>query len=136
MANYYGSARSNYFKVKDESAFSAWISKYNIETYKNAETGMICMLCNNEDGCWPSDLYDEEAGDYVDVDFVQELSEHLALGYVAVLMYVGHEKMRYLAGGAMAVSHTGDTVYLDLDNIYNLAEEKFGNGSVITRCEY
>lgn len=31
MANYNGKARTNYFKVKDETAFRAWAGKHSLD---------------------------------------------------------------------------------------------------------
>jgi hypothetical protein len=103
MANYYASARSNYFAVKDEVKFEAWAAQRHLGIWKqNVEVvgGLpynLFAIYSNEDGGWPSysvDLETEtECGDF---DLFDELSDHLADRQIAVLMETGAEKLRYL----------------------------------------
>lgn len=128
MANWYGSARSNYFQVKDEKAFREWATTLpNCEAVKSDLEGKgWCLLARSEDGGWPSDRYNEEEDDYVGLDLAAELAEHLAEGQVAVLMQIGAEKLRYVTGIAFAVSWTGETVEVSLEDIYKKANDAFG----------
>ncbi|MDP3419508.1 MAG: hypothetical protein U0989_17775 [Azonexus sp.] len=77
-------------------------------------------------GCWPSYYFDEDASKEVEIDWATELSVHLAEGQIAVLMESGAEKLRYIAGWALAVNWKGETEHLNLDQIYDLAEKRFG----------
>lgn len=126
MANWYGSARSNYFAVKDPAAFKAWV-----ETMPSLDLierdGKFGFLDNSGEG-WPSfrDIEVEGGEEEVDVDLLAELSEYLAEGEVAVLMLVGAEKLRYLTGWAGAVSWKGEIVDMNLGEIYTRAETAFG----------
>ena len=90
------------------------------------DEGRWGFLANSEDGGLPSSRYDEETDDYVDIDLTKELAEHLAEGQVAVLMECGAEKLRFITGFATAVSWTGETVRISLDDIYQKAQEAFG----------
>lgn len=126
MANWYGSARSNYFHVKDVEAFKEWVDTLSGCGVINDDEGRWGLLVNSENGGWPSNRYDEETDGYVDIDLAKELVEHLAEGQVAVLMECGAEKLRFITGFATAVSWTGETVQISLDDIYQKAQEAFG----------
>lgn len=166
MANYTEQGRTNYFRVKDLDAFKAELRTYGIEPasweeandygselvldagVNNKPEGAIALFSY---GMWPSfdeyatasrlgvDIDDEadESGIPCDYDSLLMLvAGHLVDGEVAVFMEVGFEKMRYLAGTAVAVNAIGDTRRIDLDEIYDLAKELATKGTVITRAEY
>ena len=126
MANYYASARSNYFRVKDSQAFEAWVNSVGnlgIFTKDNAGETLYAIYDNGGDSCgWPSYNFDEDT----EIDLTADLAEHLVDGEVAVLIEVGAEKLRYLVGCAVAVNWKGEVEWLNLDRIYDLAEERWG----------
>lgn len=131
MANYYGSARTNYFRVKNEKAFVAWAEKRELKVVVNPErVGEFVLLPMSEDGSFPS--YDLEAE--AEIDFVQELAAQLAKDSVAVIVEAGAEKLPYLVGRATAVNAKGEVVEVSLNDIYQLATEGFGIEP--TRVEY
>lgn len=125
-------ARSNYFKVKDPAAFKAFCDRMNCELIQDRDNpdlyGFVC------EGGIPSYVWDEEADDEVDVDFVNELAKQLAPGAVAIYMEVGYEGHRSVGGIAVAVNSEGQTRNVDLCAIYELAEEL--TDGEITPCEY
>jgi hypothetical protein len=131
MANYYCSSRTNYFRVRDEKAFTAWAEKRELKVVVNPErVGEFVLLPTSEEGSFPN--YDNETEE--EFDFAQELAEHLAKDSVAVIMEAGAEKLRYIAGTAIAVNAKGETILLSLDDIYALAAAQFG--VTPTRAEY
>ncbi len=94
MANWHGSARSNYFRVRDEEAFLAWVEDLpGITAHPKGCGGekTFCLLEEDGEG-WPSvrslevpvirtaplgaayEDFEEE------IDFPGELSAHLAEG--------------------------------------------------------
>jgi len=131
MANYISYARSNYFKVKDATAFKDWCNKMNIEASISGdptekELWMINPNSSNEDS-WPWDsIYDEETGTFSDSDFMQGLASHLQEGQIAVLIEIGFEKLRYLVGEAIAIAWDGTNEAITLERIYDLAEQRWG----------
>jgi hypothetical protein len=95
MANWYGSSRSNYFRVKDGDVFLKWAEERGLGVFKNKEEAGLFAIHGGEstdDGSWPS--FDVE-GD-TEIDLVTELAQHLAKRQIAVLLEVGAEKLRYL----------------------------------------
>ncbi len=127
MANYEGYLRSNYFAVKDETAFNTWCQGLGLEPIKN--DGLIGFLGESV----PSDRSNPETGEIDDIDFPAELAAHLVEGHVAIFREIGHEKMRYLVGHTLAVNAKGDTRQINLDSIYDSAKEL---GEHATLCEY
>jgi hypothetical protein len=129
MANWYGAARTNYFRVKDEAAFKAWLDTVpdvGAEPGTEERGGKFCLLANGEYGDFPGERFDEDDFDSTPFDIVAELAAHLAEGEVAVFMQAGAEKLRYISGFAIAVNAAGERVELVLDDIYEIAEKRFG----------
>ena len=108
MANWYGTSRSNYFKVKDEEAFREWADSRDLEVLEKPH-GLfgVAPSSMSEDGSWPSYYYDEDREEEYEIDFQAELIEHLAEGQVAILMTIGAEKLRYLTGYSVALPGMG-----------------------------
>lgn len=126
MANYYETARTNYFNVKDAAAFQKFIETFKgIDLVVEEKTGQYALLFDEETGI-PSAIYDEETDDWIDVDFVDEVSKHLTDDSIAVFEAVGSEKMRYLCGYAIAVNSKGDREDINISEIYERAKAKFG----------
>jgi hypothetical protein len=129
MSNLTARARSNYFAVEDRAKFLDWVDGLDLSYVECSETGKFAIFC---DDLWPSDRATEEEGD---VDFFRGLASQLATGETAVLMETGAEGMRYLLGSAIAI-HDGQVVNIGLDDIYELAKEKFALANEPTRAEY
>lgn len=136
MANWYGSARSNYFQVKNADVFLQWAERRGLGVFKSEQNTDIFAIHPGEStdsGDWPS--YDMEED--TEFELVSELSEHLCPRQVAVLLEVGAEKLRYLTGHAIAVNDVGRVVVLSLNDIYRKAAREFRvPENEITRAEY
>jgi len=130
MADWYGSARSNYFRVKDERAFREDLEKFEVGVVSDSH-GKFALLSRDEYGGWPSFIYSQD-GDEVDEEFdlAEVISRHLSPGEVAVLIEVGAEKLRYLTGCAVAVNERNEQRCVDLESIYVLALELGPNVTV------
>lgn len=114
MANYYGTARTNYFAVKDAKAFEEEMAKYPVEvitgkTDDGKETLYGLMDANEDGGGWDWSYWDDETDEDVEIDWADVFARHLVDGWVAILMETGAEKYRYLSGWAMAVNSKGET---------------------------
>lgn len=131
MANYYEYARTNYFRVKDKEAFDAFINKIGGCEIADGEDGRIAVLFTDE--CVPSNRYDDATKEFVEFDFMDELSTHLADGSVAILTAAGFEKLRYISGYADAINNKGERKSV---NIYSIYEMSKSLGSDITVAEY
>jgi hypothetical protein len=136
MANYYGSARSNYFKVKDEATFLEALTNIpDIEVHGDTERG-FCVLVNGGDaGGWPSFGLDEDMNE-VEYDIPALVSEHLQDDEVAIFMEAGAEKLRYLVGYAEAINNKGEREAISINGIYEIAEQMTNKPENITAAEY
>ena len=134
MANYYGYARSNYFKVKDVDKFREFVSKLPGAEFIEDSAGRVGFLGDMECGL-PSFTWDEESQEETEIDLEQEIATHLAEGEVAILMEAGHEKLRYVTGFASAVNWKGETASVSINDIYRMAQEELG-GENVTQAEY
>ena len=142
MADWKGKARSNYFEVKDEFAFNAWAERRQVtvafklrDIGKRKDVRTVAIFANTEDGSWPTYSMAEDD----DVDFVNEVSDHLIDGEVVVLMEVGSEKSCYVTGVAQAFDIRGreSLVRISLDDIYLAAATQFGiTVADISDCTY
>lgn len=121
MANYVGSVRSNYFRVRDETAFLNWVETLPSVVARREDDDperFTLLVEDGDDGGWPGWRFDELGEDEGEIDLHAELAGHLAEGEVAVLEEVGAEKLRYLVGYAVAVNHRGEKLAVSLDDIY------------------
>jgi hypothetical protein len=118
MADYQCMSRSNYFKVKDIEKFNDWVSSLPGDWYSHGSETKEGVMMASETGGPPSDRYDEEKDDYVELDFYKELSQHLQKGEVAVFKEIGWEKLRYLVGQAVAVRWDGKCQAVCLDDVF------------------
>ena len=130
MANFNGTARSNYFRVKDEAAFRTWCAALGLAIFEGEgkQLGMFGFYSDDSDtGTFPSfrpSRHGED--DDEEIDLGEELAPHLADGEIAVLMEAGAEKLRYISGWAQAIHSDGRMVAISLHDIYSLAEATFG----------
>lgn len=115
MANWYGTCRSNYFRVKDDAAFVDFLAPFDVEHITKDVDGVLLhgFIALGEDGSmpqhWGENMDQDEPTTLIDV-----LAPHLADGEVALAMEVGAEKARYLSGHAWAVSSNGTVEFVDL----------------------
>lgn len=127
MANYYATARTNYFKVKDLDAFKEWLKSVrmnDLSLIEDADTGRVGInaTCGDCAG-WMLNYEDDDGEEH---DLLAELAEHLTEGEVAILVEAGAEKVRYVHGFAMAVNHKGEVLRVMISDIYELVEKTWG----------
>jgi len=143
MANYYESARTNYFLVKsidefkNEPVIDALLKNGSIQINTKEQGGKtyVTILATNDNGNgFPFDIYDEGTiDDYVEIDWEGIFANHLQDDSVAIIMGAGAEKLRYIHGYAIAFNNKGETKVLHLTDIYKLAQEL---GNDIQKAEY
>lgn len=121
MGTYIATSRTNYFRVKDESAFRAWAAEHGFEIVE--QSGHFGLLPNELDDSGSFEICDDDGDDC----FLEQLASHLEDAEIAVIMEVGHEKSRYLVGVATAVNNAGETIQVCLDDVYEAAAKRFGH---------
>lgn len=128
MANYYGTARTNFFRLKDEAAV-AKLEEWCALTGNELHTHPTETLCFMVSGQQDSGGFNFFAVDEDDCDLElwwTDICHLLADGEVIVAMEAGAEKLRYVSGAATAIRKDGEFVQLSLGDIYKLAYEKLG----------
>lgn len=120
--NYTASARSNYFKVRDVEAFEEWAKDRGLEVVE-ADGSYALLGGDGDTGGWPSSVYDEDQDTDLEIDVALELSRFLEDGEVAILVEVGNEGLRSLNGYAEAINNRGETRFVSLRHIFELAKE-------------
>ncbi|MEI6424010.1 MAG: hypothetical protein WCP55_17470, partial [Lentisphaerota bacterium] len=135
MSNYYGYARSNYFRVKNLDKFKAAVKNcgVRVEPGIDRDQGKVALLATGESG-WSSSYVDAKGND-VDASIHDIVQEHLADDEVAIFMEIGWENLRYLSGCAVAVNSKNESVCISLSDIYNDKRVK-KLGKSMTRAEY
>jgi len=117
--------RSNYFAVHDAAAFEAFCERHNLEPItENSEPARRGFLSPRDVMFSPDredDFGDEGEEESGEQDWLNELAKHIAGDDVAVVMQIGSDKMRFLAGHAWAINGQGQRQELDLDEIYTRA---------------
>jgi hypothetical protein len=134
MANDCGRARSNYFHVVDVDALrDALPEDIAVQAHTDDPTSIALFSEECDTGNWPNSVYNEDTDEYDDIDLVDLIAPHVVDGDVVVLMEVGHQKMRYVYGNAVAFNNKRETLVVNLDDIYDLAKDL---GTTITAVEY
>jgi len=130
--DYYGTGRTNYFKVKDVEAFKKWVNSFGGQLItkttrvkgKEVETPeLVGIIVDGIPDMKRADAEDD--AELVEFDFYEELKSHLRNGQVAVYMESGAEGHRYVTGFAVAMCPGKEDVGINIDEIYKLAARKF-----------
>ena len=121
MANYYGKARTNYVALKDPEACKAKLKEYKgyILIEQDGKYGFLFEEGNTS-------LFKKTDDEWTEIEFEDFLAPFMEDGEVCVVQGCGSEKMRYLIGFAYAFNNKGKMVSVSIDDIYRLAEKKFG----------
>ena len=125
MAIYIATARTNYFRVKDEVAFLAWADKFHLRV-ASGEGGFALFPSDESDAPGFYLQPEDENTDWCPLDIADEIAKHLTADSIAIIVETGHENSRYVVGWAEAVNHEGEKVRICLDSITELAFQKFG----------
>lgn len=112
----YGTARTNYFKVKDLQKFTKGCYRREAKILKSdSHPGCVAVYSTNEYGMW--------SNRHGMIDFI---TKNLADKEVCVMQEIGNEGLRFMWGISFAFDNTGNIVTIDTQDIYQLAKQKFG----------
>ncbi len=128
MADWYGTARSNYFKVRDNKAFEVFMQNLSSMTAEHNDVDNTWWIRTDDygNGGFNWTVYDENFEPDDSVNAMDELASHLQEGEVAIFLEAGAEKLRYITGNALAIAWTGEITEIDLTDIYELVAKKYG----------
>lgn len=132
MANWYGTSRSNYVRVKDVDAALASLEPYN-DARKHPTHPDFIMISGEDDGAFNTLNYEDDT----ELDWSEWAKEHLCEGQVLILMEAGAEKLRYVSGWAAAYSWTGESLTISLEDIYKRIQDEWAlDMSQVADCSY
>lgn len=120
--NWFGTSRSNFFAVADAAAFTQAMASFDVHPEWN-DQGHVALVATTDQGDWPQ-LYDADE-EPIDDGFWSAVAPHLADGAVAVFQTVGGEG-DHMTGYAAAVDKTGEVVEISIDDIFTIAQQRFG----------
>jgi len=136
MANYYASARTNMFAVKNPDAFIEAIAPImngnDGELWDEMHNGVRLFGLGFTDAGFVSGYVDDD-GEFQEVDLVELIASHLQDDWVCIMMETGAEKLRYLNGYSVCFNNKNEMHTIDLNGIYSLAANL---GVNCTSCEY
>jgi hypothetical protein len=137
MADWYGTARTNYVRFKDDASMQA-AKKIVDDCGMKWHVGsgpLVAMIGGNDEyggfrlSCKQDDDLDQDYG-------WADIAQHLDDGQVLVCIEGGAEKLRYISGWAEAWNNQQQTVCVQLSDIYALARERFGVPIVEASYDY
>lgn len=138
MADWYGSGRTNYVKIKDMAGLKAAVADFDVRVSEGVgdNAGRVCFLAEGQFGGF-EDRWDQGTDTAIDFDPAVLICPYMQKGEVLVMIEAGAEKLRYISGYAQAWHSDGRYVSLSLTEIYKKAAKKFGvSMSKITAAEY
>lgn len=141
MAQWLGTARSNYFTVVDMEGLIKSLASTAVEISPYASNTKFCLVVggDSDDGGWPSTMQDEDDED-IDFDMAIHVMPFVAEHEVVVTMEAGAERSCYITGYAHAYIRRGEEVTetsLALCDIYSQAALALGVNQIeITECAY
>lgn len=118
MANTIYVSRSNYFHVKDETAFRSWCKSLGVHIEQNSNDEQLLAIFTNGENGWPVWAEDGD-GEDIELDFYAELATHLVDTDIAVLQQIYFQKLRFIGGISVAVASDGTQWTVELEDIYD-----------------
>lgn len=137
MAEWRGTARTNFIKVKDADALIAATADLPLKVVRHEDNPdfLAFFPAPNDSGDFDYLFCDAEDNEQ-EWDWT-DFCEHFVEGQVLVVMTGGGEQMRYVTGHALAIAWDGRTTEVKIDSIYALAAQAFGvHQEAIARATY
>jgi hypothetical protein len=129
MANYYGSARSNYVTIIDREGLDKALAPFDRPGIRRSESGKSAFMGNDPDSGSFTSWGIGENGEDLEFSWEKHVMPYVAEGEVLVIMEAGAEKLRYIVGVSVAFIRRGDkvqSIFVDIESIYKKAAKKFG----------
>lgn len=142
MADCITKTRSNYFHVKDEDAFRAFMERVygsdKVKVEQNA-AGAFAFFCNGEISGLKNAACDEDddAAESAYDEFTEGLRTHVADNDAIIITTIGYEKLCYLYGTVEIITAKDGWVYTDLANTaIGIARDRLGDPMWTTQNAY
>lgn len=126
MANWYGTARSNYVRVKDVQAAREALEKFDNQVHIHPQKPDYLMVSGGSDsGGFNTSTWGEDDED-IELDWREWAIAHLCEGQVLWLVEAGAEKLRYVSAWAAAFTADGREAWVNLDSAICQAMQSVG----------
>ena len=135
MADFYGTSRSNFVRVKDIDAAIADLEQFGNQVQRHPSAPDAIMVSGDDYSGMFSNYYIDDEGRDVSLEWSDWCSKHLKEGQILVLVSAGAEKLRYVSAWAEAYNHEGKYIGVNLDTaIDKLIEQEFGDVKYASPC--
>jgi hypothetical protein len=136
-----GLGRTNYVTIADRAGYDALMAKLDgaVDVYEKDGKVAFSGYSTTDDGDIPSWIeIEDEDGEIEEVeDLLWRLASFIADGEVLIYQTAGNDKARYCWGVGLGINNQGETVRVDIDDIYEKAAEHFGiEAKSITQANY
>lgn len=127
MSIWYGTARTNFVRVKDVEAAIADLQPFGNKIHRHpAEKDAIMISGDDDSGDFSTTGYDSNEED-IELDWGDWSEKHLKEGQILVMHSAGADKLRFVSAWGSAFNHKGEWVNLSLSEALDKAiAEKFG----------
>jgi hypothetical protein len=127
MADWHGTARSNYFKVRDNENFGTFMQQLLSMTAEHnvGDNTWLVQASDYNNGGFNWTIYDEDYEPDDSVNAMDEFASHLQEGEVAIFFEIGSEKLSYITGNSIAIAWNGEITIINLSDIYDLVATKY-----------
>ena len=140
MANWYGTSRTNFVRVKNVEAAKASLEDFNNTIHTHPLQPDFIMISGDDDGDFSTSALvdlDDGGDEEVELDWAEWAQKHLAEGQVLIMMSAGAEKLRYVSGYAKAYSWMGNELTITLNDIYRAIQDHWAiDMSQVADCTY
>lgn len=134
MADFYGTARTNYVRFKDVEAVRKLLEPTQLELVQHSvHPDYYRIHTNSFFGTFDTTWFDDQEEDH-ELCIESEVAPLLCEDEVLIVIEVGAEKLRYLSGKADAYTWDGRHVGLCLNDIYEQAAKSFGVAPSAIAC--
>lgn len=124
MADWYGTARTNYVLIKDMEGLKKALEPFDVSIKEHPQHKGFVFLdpsCTG-DGDFPSFDDDDEE---IEFSFQEHVVPYLAEGQVLIATAAGAEMLRYITGWATAYAWNGQTTSISISDITKVAARAF-----------
>lgn len=124
MSNWYGAFRSNYFKVNNPKNFRLFFATIKLQYPEIGLWEEKGRFVFGGECALPGMLFDTE-GNVIMENFAFEVVKYLQDDEILILQEAGNEKLCYITGFAIAINSKGESISMEISDIYDMASKKF-----------
>jgi hypothetical protein len=126
MADWYGTARTNYVLIKDMEGLKKALEPFDVSIKEHPKHKGFVRLdpSSSQDGDFPSTVFDDD-DEEIEFSFPEHVVPYLAEGQVLIATAAGADGLRYITGWATAFAWNGQTKSISISDITKVAARAF-----------